>query len=44
MLTAKAKKSDVEVAMKAGANGYIHKPFRGAELLDLVTQLKARPA
>lgn len=44
MLTAKAKKSDVEVAMKAGANGYIHKPFRGAELLDLVGQLKARPA
>jgi len=42
MLTAKAKKSDVEVAMKAGANGYIHKPFRGAELLDLVSQLKAR--
>ncbi len=42
MLTAKAKKSDVETAMKAGANGYIHKPFRGAELLDLVSQLKAR--
>jgi two-component system, OmpR family, phosphate regulon response regulator PhoB len=44
MLTARAKKSDVEVAMKAGANGYIHKPFRGVELLDLVGQLKARPA
>ena len=29
-------------AMKAGANGYIHKPFRGAELMDLVSQLKAR--
>jgi CheY-like chemotaxis protein len=42
MLTAKAKKADVEVAMKAGANGYIHKPFRGAELLDLVGQLKAK--
>lgn len=42
MLTAKAKKTDVEIAMKAGANGYIHKPFRGAELLDLVTQLKAK--
>lgn len=42
MLTAKAKKSDVEAAMNAGANGYIHKPFRGAELLDLVQQLKAR--
>lgn len=42
MLTAKAKKSDVETAMRAGANGYIHKPFRGAELLDLVSQLKAQ--
>ena len=41
MLTGKAKKSDVEAAMKAGANGYIHKPFRGAELLDLVSALRA---
>jgi two-component system, OmpR family, phosphate regulon response regulator PhoB len=41
MLTAKAKKSDVEVAMKAGADGYIHKPFRGAELMDLVATLRA---
>ncbi|MDX2011922.1 MAG: response regulator [Myxococcaceae bacterium] len=44
MLTAKAKKSDVEVAMKAGADGYIHKPFRGAELMDLVSTLRARKA
>ena len=44
MLTAKAKKSDVEVAEKAGADGYIHKPFRGAELMDLVSQLKAKKA
>ena len=42
MLTAKAKKSDVEIAMKAGANGYLHQPVRGAELIDLVSQLKAR--
>ena len=41
MLTAKVKKADVEVAMKAGANGYIHKPFRAAELMDLVTRLRA---
>lgn len=41
MLTAKAKKSDVEAATRAGANGYIHKPFRGAELLDLVASLRA---
>ena len=42
MLTAKTKKADVETAMRAGANGYIQKPFRGAELMDLVDQLKAR--
>ncbi len=42
MLTAKAKKTDVEVAMKAGADGYIHKPFRGTELLELVNTLKAK--
>ena len=42
MLTAKAKKSDVEIAMKAGANGYIHKPFRGSELLKLVDKLRAK--
>lgn len=42
MLTGKAKKADVEVAMKAGADGYIHKPFRGAELMDLVSALKAK--
>lgn len=42
MLTGKGKKSDVEVAMKAGADGYIHKPFRGAELMDLVAKLKAK--
>ncbi len=41
MLTGKAKKADVDAAMKAGANGYIHKPFRGAELLDLVEKLRA---
>lgn len=44
MLTAKAKRADVDVAMRAGANGYIHKPFRGAELLELIKQLKARGA
>jgi DNA-binding response OmpR family regulator len=40
MLTAKAKKSDVDSAMKAGADGYIHKPFRGVELLELVDRLR----
>jgi len=41
MLTAKAKPSDVAAAMKAGANGYIHKPFRGADLMALVARLKS---
>jgi CheY-like chemotaxis protein len=40
MLTAKAKKADVEAATKAGANGYIHKPFRGAELMELIEKLR----
>ncbi|MFT3842406.1 MAG: response regulator [Myxococcaceae bacterium] len=42
MLTAKAKKADIEAATKAGANGYIQKPFRGAELLDLVAKLRGK--
>jgi CheY-like chemotaxis protein len=42
MLTAKAKKSDIEADTKAGANGNIQKPFRGAELLDLVAKLCAK--
>lgn len=41
MLTAKAKKSDMESATLAGADGYIHKPFRGAELMALVERLRA---
>jgi CheY-like chemotaxis protein len=40
MLTAKAKPSDVAAAMKAGANGYIHKPFRGTDLMELVARLR----
>lgn len=40
MLTAKARKSDVDAATKAGANGYIYKPFRGAELMELVETLR----
>jgi DNA-binding response OmpR family regulator len=45
MLTAKAKRADVAAATEAGADGYIHKPFRGAELIDLVSSLRQpRPA
>lgn len=42
MLTAKAKAADVETARKAGADGYINKPFRGAELMDLVDALQKK--
>jgi CheY-like chemotaxis protein len=42
MLTAKAKRADVDAATRAGANGYIMKPFRGAELLELIATLKAK--
>lgn len=41
MLTGRTKKADVTAAMAAGADGYIHKPFRGAELMDLVERLRA---
>lgn len=44
MLTAKAKKADVASATQAGADGYIHKPFRGAELMALVERLRAAAA
>ena len=44
MLTGKAKKADVDSATNAGADGYIHKPFRGAELMELVERLRAAPA
>jgi CheY-like chemotaxis protein len=40
MLTAKAKQADVETAKRAGADGYINKPFKGAELMDLVERLE----
>ncbi len=40
MLTAKARPADIETARKAGADGYIQKPFKGAELMDLVERLQ----
>ena len=43
MLTAKVKKADMEAALAAGANGYIHKPFRAAELMELVDQAPRGP-
>lgn len=44
MLTAKIKQSDVEAAMRAGADGYIQKPFRGTELMELVANLRKTPS
>lgn len=41
MLTGKAKKADMDSATAAGADGYIHKPFRGTELMALVDRLRA---
>lgn len=40
MLTAKSRKSDIDTATRAGADGYIQKPFRGADLMDLVAKLR----
>ena len=42
MLTAKAKKTDVEAATRAGADGYIHKPFRVTELMELIERLRSK--
>jgi CheY-like chemotaxis protein len=41
MLTAKTKKADEDSAAVAGADGYIHKPFKGTELMALVDRLRA---
>ena len=38
MLTAKQKSADVETAKRAGATGYIQKPFRATELMALIDQ------
>ncbi|MGZ3460734.1 MAG: response regulator [Archangium sp.] len=40
MLSAKSKKTDMESATLAGADGYIQKPFKGAELMALVERLR----
>ena len=38
MLSAKQKSADLETAKRAGATGYIAKPFRGVELMELVAR------
>ena len=41
MLTAKVRDADKEAATRAGADGYLEKPFKGAELFDLVDKLRS---
>lgn len=43
MLTARSKPADHAAAEKAGADGYIEKPFKGRSLQELVAALRARP-
>jgi DNA-binding response OmpR family regulator len=43
MLTARSKASDHAAAEKAGADGYIEKPFKAGALQALVAALRARP-
>lgn len=40
MLTARARPSDREAASRAGADGYIEKPFKGQALQALVARLR----
>ena len=42
MLTARSKAADHAAAEKAGADGYIEKPFKGGALQELVAALRAR--
>ena len=45
MLSGKQKSADLDAAKRAGATGYITKPFRGVELMDLVAKHRAgKPA
>lgn len=44
MLTARGQKSDIEAGERAGANGYLIKPFSPLELLDRIEQLLNEPA
>ena len=43
LLTAKSQDSDIALAMKTGADGYLIKPFRANDLLERVTALLAVP-
>ena len=41
IVSGRAKDKDVQVAMEAGADGFIHKPLRAEELLAKVEELLA---
>ena len=41
LLTAKSQDSDIALAMRTGADGYLIKPFRANDLLERVTTLLA---
>ncbi|MHB1846894.1 MAG: response regulator [Deltaproteobacteria bacterium] len=41
MLTARVKPQDHEASRRAGADGHIEKPFKGTELMELVSRLRA---
>ena len=43
MLTARIRAVDRAAAERAGADGYIEKPFKGQALQDLVSTLRRRP-
>src|SRR5262249_47926195 len=42
-LTARIREADKEAAGAAGADGYLEKPFRAAELFALVERVRADP-
>lgn len=42
MLSARVKLADKQAAQKAGAEGYLEKPFKAADLFDLVDRLRGR--
>jgi DNA-binding response OmpR family regulator len=44
LLTARGQKADVERGRKAGADGYLVKPFSPLELIDTVEQSLSRAA
>ena len=44
LFTAKAQDKDEKMGMECGANAYVRKPFRAAELLEQIRKLLEAPA